>query len=399
VAASKDPEHPRDWRPQLFVFSDDTERRQQLLRFASWITGKSGTATLVHMIEGEGIRFFKKRKEVEAEMLGDIKQVDPSIFPLALVTPDLNTGVAHLLQSAGIGPLKANTILLNWFEKIPTELERWREYYYSRNLRTVFYLGCNTIILAAKINAKLMKDKEPQRIDIWWWDDATSHLMLMLAYLLTRNDEWEHVKIRVIGMNYEEPSQKNMDILDHVLKDKRIEATPYLPDKKDLDYLCQCSTDAVLTFVPFRLKGDQIFDLLGNKIDEMFLRIHRVVLVMASEDLELDAEPEEGKASEIAELLDTFQDSQKKAETAEKEAEKAAEELTEARSNLQKLMADGSAVQDKEMRSKIENKIQNAENKAEKSIRKAAKAAAKLETATKEAKEHGVQIDPPDTEE
>jgi len=34
-AASAEPVHPRDWRPQVLVFSDDPDRRGQLLAFAS----------------------------------------------------------------------------------------------------------------------------------------------------------------------------------------------------------------------------------------------------------------------------------------------------------------------------------------------------------------------------
>jgi len=344
-------------------------------------------------VEGEGIKFLKQRKEIEDEMLVDIKRIDPSIFPLALVTPNLDMGLLYLLQSAGIGPLKINTVLLNWFENFPTELDRWREYRYGSNLRTIFNVGCNTIILAARLDEQLLGSKKDKRIDIWWWDDATSRLMLLLAHLLRQNEAWEDVTIRVIGMNYNEPSPENTDHLRQILENNRIEAIPYLIDKINIDGLCTCSSDSILTFVPFRVKRDQLFDLLGNKISELFLSLHQVVLVMAAEDLELDAEPEEGKASEIAAMLDEFQHAQKKSETAEKEVNKTAEAVAEARAKLQKLLANGSLSLDEDMRSRVETEIRKAESEAEKSIRKAAKAAAKLETATDEAREKGIQMD------
>lgn len=399
VAASQDPEHPRDWRPQLLVFSDDSKRRKQILHFASWVAGKSGTATLVHVVEGEGIKFYKQRKETEDKMLVDIQRIDPSIFPLALVTPNLDIGLSHLLQAVGIGPLKINTVLLNWFENFPTELDRWREYRYGRNLRTIFNVGCNTIILAARLDEQLLGNAKEKRIDIWWWDDATSRLMLLLAHLLTQNEAWEDVTIRVIGMNYDEPSPENTDHLRQVLENNRIEAIPYLIEKKNIDGLCACSSDSVLTFVPFRVKNDQLFGLLGNKISELFLSLHQVVLVMAAEDIDLDAEPEEGKASEIAAMIDEFQHAQKKSETAEKEVKKTGEAVAEARAKLQNLMTNKSLSLDEDTRSRIKTEIRKAESEAEKSIRKAGKAAAKLEIAADEAREKGIQMDSSEPEE
>jgi len=400
IAASKDPEHPRDWRPQILAFSDNPERRKQVLHFASWLTDKSGTATLVRLIEGEGLKSLKQRQETEDEMHADIQRIDPSIFPLALVTPNPDVGLSHLLQSAGIGPLKINTVLLNWFEQFPTELDRWREYRYGSNLRTVFNLGCNIVILASLPDGQLQDDEKDRRIDIWWWDDATSRLMLLLAHILTQNEHWENVKIRVIGLNYDEPSKENEDHLRQVLADNRIDAVPHLlSDNKNIDGLCQCSSDAVLTFVPFRLKRDQLFDPLGNKISQLFLSLHHVILVMAAEDLELDAEPEEGKAAEIAATLDEFQRAQKKSESAEKEVLKASGAVVEAKEKLQKLMAGSSLSIDEDMRSRIEKEIRQAESNAEKIVRKAKKAAAKLEIATDEAREKGLQVDSSDPEE
>ena len=54
LAAASEPEHPRDWRPQILAFSDDSHRRKQLLKFSSWIQGRSGLTTAVRILEGEG---------------------------------------------------------------------------------------------------------------------------------------------------------------------------------------------------------------------------------------------------------------------------------------------------------------------------------------------------------
>ena len=65
LAAAAEPEHPRDWRPQLLLFSDSPERRAPLLTLAAWITGNTGLITVVQVIEEQGAKAIKLQKETE----------------------------------------------------------------------------------------------------------------------------------------------------------------------------------------------------------------------------------------------------------------------------------------------------------------------------------------------
>ena len=99
LAAAVEPEHPRDWRPQLLVFSRDSQRRERLLRFASLLEGGSGLSTAVTILEGEGVKMLKLREEAEAELSTDIKEHNFKAFPLVLIAPDLNMGFHTLIQT------------------------------------------------------------------------------------------------------------------------------------------------------------------------------------------------------------------------------------------------------------------------------------------------------------
>jgi len=149
LAAAAEPEHPRDWRPQLLALSDESGRRKQLLRFAQWMQGDSGFVTAVRILEGEGLKMLKLRDEAEKELRSDIAEYDLKAFPLVLIAPSIQQGVQSLVQTFGIGPIKANTILLNWFEHLPGDVLGLRELRYSRNLRTAFRLGCNIVVVNA----------------------------------------------------------------------------------------------------------------------------------------------------------------------------------------------------------------------------------------------------------
>ena len=77
------------------------------------------------------------------------------------------------------------------------------------------------------------------------------------------------------------------------------------------------SKDASLVFLPFRLKGNQPVDPFGNPVDQILGKLPVTALVLAAEDIELEAEPEEGIAGEIAAALDALADAEKKAKEAE----------------------------------------------------------------------------------
>ncbi|MCK5422781.1 MAG: amino acid permease, partial [Deltaproteobacteria bacterium] len=173
LSAAEEQEHPRDWRPQLLAFSNDSHRRKQLLLFASWIQGGSGLTTAVRILEGEGVKMLKLQTEAESELRTDIEEHGVAAFPLVLFAPTLQVGVNTLVQGFGIGPLKANTILLNWFESLPKGVfGLLKEIRYARNLRTAFRLGCNIVVLDTKEdewNALGSLSSKERRIDVWWW--------------------------------------------------------------------------------------------------------------------------------------------------------------------------------------------------------------------------------------
>ena len=104
LAANMHPEHPRDWRPQILAFSEDSERRPSLLRLASWLEGGSGVTTVVTILEGKDLLLSKKKEEAESALKSDIREYHPGAFSLVLTTRDVSLAVHTLLQAHGIGP-------------------------------------------------------------------------------------------------------------------------------------------------------------------------------------------------------------------------------------------------------------------------------------------------------
>jgi len=392
LAAASEPEHPRDWRPQILAFSDDPQRRAQLLRFSSWIEGESGLTTAVRMLEGEGAKMRKLKQEAEVELQRDIVKNGFSAFALVLATPNLQTGIQSIVQAYGIGALKANTILLNWLGQLPNRILNLHDQDFAKNLRAARLYDCNLVILDAKPDkwsALTETDKNDLNIDVWWQNDATSRLMLLMAYLMTRSELWADATIRLLAIESGKSEGLTIDSLNQMLEEVRIEAEPEIIEIADADAIAEHSADSSLVFLPFRLLNNQVVDPFGNPMEDTLFLLPVAAMVMAAKDIQLVAEPEEGEAGEKAQALDALEAAREKEKEAVREAAEAVEAAEKARKEAEEIKQDSEPA-DPESIEKAEKAAGVAEKQAEKLSRKAAKAAAKAETTTREAEASGV---------
>lgn len=350
----KEPEHPRDWRPHILAFSEEDENREKLLKFASWVEGGSGLTTAVVVLESGSYQAFSERKEARESLEETIEEGGYQVFPLAISADDFRQGLEMLLQAHGVGPLQPNIILLNWLEQAPHPREKEKELRYGRNLREATQMGSNILVLDAKEDAwdRLAEVPVPERrIDVWWAGGATSKLMLLLAYLMTRTEDWDGGRLRVLAQGESKRPERTRKDLEDMLEEVRIQAEPVVVESLDLETLTKESGEASLVFLPMVLDGDHPTDYLGHSPEELLAELPVVALAIAAEDIQLDAEPEAGEAGERAEAEDAAEEARTRVQKLEKEAEKAREEADQASEKLQKLKEekdDGSSAEDKE---------------------------------------------------
>jgi hypothetical protein len=383
-AAASEPEHARYWRPIILALSDDSRTRGQILRFSSWLEGGSGLTTLLKVIEGEGAKIFKLKAEAEAELSKDINAQGVNAFSLVLTASNLQAGIHALIQTFGIGPIHANIMILNWHDPVSSGIMGLNKFKYTRNLREAFRLGCNVIMLDSKEKEWPSLESLPsreRRIDVWWVGDATSRLMLLLAYLMTRNEEWDGAQIRVLAVEKEIQPDEFVDNLRKTIEETRIDAEPEVLNDLNPDVIVETSLNTTISFFPFRLKGGHLDHHFEGDLEAFLSRLPITALVLAAEDIDLDAEPEEGRAGEMAAALDILADAQKKARDAEKEASKADEKLREMQDAL-------TSEADEAFTSRVRS-ILEAKDNAVKAARRAAKALAKFEEAERTAEALG----------
>jgi hypothetical protein len=290
IEMSEGEAHPRDWRPQILVFSKDRERRKQVICFGSWIEGNSGITSVVSILtDGD-----QSKEPVQQELAEDISELCVDAFPLVVRGRSFDDTLEALLQSYGIGPIRANIILLNWYEEWPAP---GRERAFGHHMRESLRLGCNIVALSATAAAfEHIAETPPhdRRIDVWWAGTATSRLSLMLAYLMTRTEAWRDSRIMIHAQGARDRSDRTLRRLSEFLKDVRIDAEiNVLHEPLDAGVLIENSRDATATFIPMRLEGDRPTDFLDEPLAAFQKYPIVVALVLAGEDIDLDSGPED----------------------------------------------------------------------------------------------------------
>jgi DNA-binding LytR/AlgR family response regulator len=203
-----------------------------------------------------------------------------------------------------------------------------------------------------------------------------------LGHLVTRTEDWEDARIRLLCMCQSDKLVETTEMLRNILQEIRIEVEAVVLEQTTAEAMLQHSTDASLVFLPLRLRGDQPMWPFDEPLDATLEPLPAVVLVLAAEDLDLDAEPEEGTAAEVAHLLDALSDAERLAELTARDAREAEAATQKISAELEAEITKGG---DPESIEKLKLQLQQLEADEEKARIRAARTAAKAQAAKREA--------------
>lgn len=271
--------------------------------------------TAVQLLEGDGISETTRKlvEETEAELRAEIRERELDVYPLAVGTPDLWTGAATLVQSWGVGPIRSNTVLLNWMGAASGG--KSAALWYGRLLGSAIRLDQNVVVLDTDETSWICLDGTPneeRRIDVWWFDDESSRMMLLFAYLMTRTEEWDEATIRVLVPTSKDTRERVERKVRHRLEEGRIEASIEAVIDADKSVLVAHSNDASMVFLPLRIQGMRLGAPLTDDLPGLLMHLPVVALVAAAQDVELteeeaepppatedvDSEPADGQANQ-----------------------------------------------------------------------------------------------------
>ncbi|MEM9557075.1 MAG: Na-K-Cl cotransporter [Acidobacteriota bacterium] len=231
---------PRNWRPHILVFVRHPSRQMGLVRLASWFNQDRGVVTACRLLEGELENppdFAAARRELDEHMTS----AGLVAFSEVNVVSEFESGAVSVVQANGIAGLHSNTVLFGF----PREPERL-----AAQLRILRALECvGKSGLLARMHDLSELGRKP-RIDLWWGGlQNNGDMMLLFAYLLSLNPEWDEARIvvRSIVRSQDEEAQMSQGLAG-LIPEARIRAETEIvlrqPGESIADIIHRRSADA-----------------------------------------------------------------------------------------------------------------------------------------------------------
>ena len=250
---------------------------------------------------------------------------------------------------------------------------------YGKILRMALRLDYNLVIFDTeeqKWQSMYDQPEDQRQIDIWYERGSNGSLMLLLGYLMTRDSFWSNASLRVLLPIEDNNPQATEEALVEELDQFRIVAEAVIVEDQDSETIIAHSKSGSLVFLPVILREGKIFDGSGAKITHLLQHLPIVAMVLAAQDIQLDAEPDTGIAGQLAEAEDLFTAATQRVEDAEAALDKIKEDFD---LNLKKMIT---ARHDDESKEELESLHKNLERikvELDKATRRSAKADAKRE--------------------
>ncbi|KAK3086861.1 hypothetical protein FSP39_024489, partial [Pinctada imbricata] len=233
------PPHTKNWRPQILVLMKFDEnlcpKYPKMVTFAAQLKAGKGLTLVNSVIEG---KYEEKFADAQAGRQALIKLIDKTGvkgFSDVLVANNLSEGLCHMIQNAGLGGLRHNTVMIGW-------PYGWRHDHNERSYKTfldaVKNISAGQMSLLAVKGINLFPDsaeKQKGTIDVWWIVHILCMLML-LPFLLKQHKVWKNCRLRIFTVAQLEDNtiqmKKDLEVFMYQL---RIEAEVLVVEMSNSD--------------------------------------------------------------------------------------------------------------------------------------------------------------------
>uniref|UniRef100_A0A672QFJ6 Solute carrier family 12 member 2-like n=1 Tax=Sinocyclocheilus grahami TaxID=75366 RepID=A0A672QFJ6_SINGR len=261
-------DHIKTYRPQCLVMTGAPNSRPALHHLVHAFTKNVGLMVCGH------VRISSRRpnfKEIYSDMLRYQRWLlnnNSKAFYTPVVAEDLRQGTQYLLQAAGLGRLRPNTLVLgfknDWrigdIKDVETYINLMQWVSSSRSPTFPLNVADQRLLDASQ---QFQQKQGKGTIDVWWlFDDGG--LTLLIPYLIANKKKWKDCKIRVfIG--------GKINRIDH---DRRAMATllsKFRIDFSDITVLGDINTKPNLTefaqmIEPYKLREDDMEQEAAEKL-------------------------------------------------------------------------------------------------------------------------------------
>ncbi|XP_066521337.1 solute carrier family 12 member 7-like isoform X2 [Hoplias malabaricus] len=195
------PPHTKNWRPQLLVLltldSDLVVKHPRLLSFTSQLKAGKGLTIVSSVLQGTFMARSADAKRSEENVKASMAAEKTKGFCHVVVCSNLRDGFSNLIQSAGLGGMKHNTVLMAWplHWRQAEDSSSWKNFIETVRETT----AAHQALLVAK-NIDLFPSNTQRlaegTIDVWWIVHDGGLLML-LPFLLRQHKVWKKCKMRI----------------------------------------------------------------------------------------------------------------------------------------------------------------------------------------------------------
>ncbi|KAF8370349.1 kcc-2 [Pristionchus pacificus] len=227
-------EHSRNWRPQLLVIMDGVEGEsvEGVLSVTSQLKAGKGLTMVAQCIKGDFTVDSEDAEQVKEAMKEKMKQHRIRGFSDVLMTGNIEEGLSSLIQIAGLGGLRHNSVLLSW----PQD---WASTHFGHRfvslVRATSAAHCAMIVTKGSENFPTNKERMNGFIDVWWVVHDGGLLML-LPFLLKQHKVWRSCSLRLFVIaTIEENNVQMKNDLQRFLYQLRISAQVNVIEMPDSD--------------------------------------------------------------------------------------------------------------------------------------------------------------------
>ncbi|XP_042366118.1 solute carrier family 12 member 7 isoform X4 [Plectropomus leopardus] len=195
------PPHTKNWRPQLLVLlnldSDQGVKHSRLLSLTTQLKAGKGLTIVGNVLEGTYLTKDTEAKKAEQNIKSAMSAERTKGFCHVVVSSNLRDGVSHLIQSAGLGGMKHNTVLMAWpgTWRQSNDPQSWKNFIETVRETTAAH---QALLVAKNVDSfPTNQDRLGEgTIDVWWVVHDGGMLML-LPFLLRQHKVWRKCKMRI----------------------------------------------------------------------------------------------------------------------------------------------------------------------------------------------------------
>jgi len=208
------PNDPRNWRPNILLFSGDVRKRPDLAQFAAWLVQDRGILTVCELGVGSLDAYADTVAERRAQLDEDLD--DLGVVAFADVD-DFVEGAVAVAQANGIAGIESNTVMFGYSDKLDRR---------ASTLRVIERLARvgKSAIICRPVDRRRRATR--RRIHVWWGGLQNNGDMLALfAHLISLNPEWRDAIIRIMSIaSSDMMAERSATMLDTVIRAARIPA-------------------------------------------------------------------------------------------------------------------------------------------------------------------------------